>query len=118
MTLQRISHSVSNLRASVVAAAIGAGLCAVALVAVFAMSGNSGGQSTVVSPSVARIEVPSMPGVGVLGESEFVASAFAEHEAYMEAMFGPYQRAGWNEPVDVAFAKSEHERLVDAALQP
>ena len=117
MTIQRISHSVSNRRAPVFAVAV-ASLCAVGLAAAFAIAGNSGGQSTVVSPSVARVEVPSMPGVGVLSDREIIASAFAEHEAYMEALFGPYQRTGWVPEVDVALAKNEHERLIDAVLQP
>ena len=118
MTLHRISNSVSGQRATIILAASGVALCIAAVVAVFAATGRSDSQSSVGSPAITRVEVPSMPGVGVLSEREFVASAYAEHEAYMEALFGPYKRAGWTAPVDLALAKSEHEQLIDAVLQP
>jgi hypothetical protein len=63
-----------------------------------------------------RIEVPSMSGVGVLIDRELTSSAFAEHDAYMEALFGTYSRPQWNPPVDLALARSEHEHLIDAEL--
>jgi hypothetical protein len=118
MTMQRISNSVSNLRAPIVAAAIGAGLCGTALVAVFVTAASSNSQGSSGSPALTRIEVTSMPGVGVLSERELVASAFAEHEAYMEGLFGPYVRSAWAPPVDLAFAREQHDRLIDAVIQP
>src|SRR5690606_19640748 len=44
------------------------------------------------------------------------ASAFAEHESFMEANFGQPVARPWTAPVDLAVAQSEHNVLIDSAL--
>ncbi len=116
MTLERIPHSVSGQRTAAVTAALGVAFVIIAAVAVFANAATSEGEGATASTSLTHLDAPSVPGVLLLTRSELIASAFTEHEAYMEALFGPYTRAAWVAPVDLALAKGEHDRSIDAVL--
>lgn len=116
MTVQRQSnHPIASMRTSLVAGAfIAATAASFALGAVLYGGGGSTTSESAGSPPVAQTR--SLPGVGVLSTNEFVASAFAEHESYMEANFGQPWARPWNAPVDLAVAQGEHNALIDSEL--
>ncbi len=72
-------------------------------------SGGGSSQATV-NPAPAAPAVVSAPGVGTISQDEFLKSAYTTHEAYMEALFGPYS----NEPAsfDLGAARAEHDRHI------
>ena len=116
MTVQRqSSNPIASLRVPL------AGIAFFAALAIsFALGAILyGGDTSTTSQPTSGISVAhsrSLPGVGELANAEFVASAYAEHESFMEANFGQPVARPWTAPVDLAVAQSEHNVLIDAAL--
>ena len=116
MTVQRqSSNPIASLRVPLAGIAFAA-----ALTVSFALGAilYGGDTSTTSQPTsgISAAHSRSLPGVGELANAEFVASAFAEHESFMEANFGQPVTYPWAAPVDLAVAQSEHNALIDAEL--
>ncbi len=55
-------------------------------------------------------------GVGTISQEEFGASAYIAHESAMEELFGSLASLRQPAAFDIAFARTQHDALIDATL--
>ncbi len=112
MTVQRQSSSpIASMRALLAALALVA-----ALTTSYALGATFSGGGTSFRNSVGVPSAKVVPGVGTISHQEFLADAFIAHESAMEANFGSMASLRRPAPFDLAFARSQHDALIDATL--
>ncbi len=112
MTVHRQSNSpIASMRVPLAAIALVA-----ALAVSYALGATFSGGGTTSHNSVSVPSVKVAQGVGTISQEEFVASAFIAHESAMEATFGSLASLRQPAPFELAFARSQHDVLIDATL--